>query len=64
VTDEHILELWHERAAIMEHDGGLSRKEAERRAYWEIRKLIGKAPVPKEIRDAARVVQLMDVSPE
>jgi hypothetical protein len=29
-----VLELFEERAAIMEHDGGLPREEAERRA-WE-----------------------------
>jgi len=31
-------ELFQERAAIMEFDGGLSRAEAERRAYLEVTK--------------------------
>jgi hypothetical protein len=29
---EHLWELWEERAAIMEHDGGLSRHDAEYQA--------------------------------
>jgi hypothetical protein len=28
----HLRELWEERAAILEYDGGLSRDEAERQA--------------------------------
>lgn len=33
---EDELELWEERAAIMEYDGGLSREEAEREAFDDI----------------------------
>ena len=33
--DEDVAELIRERAAIMEHDGGLSRAEAERAARAE-----------------------------
>lgn len=32
-NDENLKEAFEERAAIMEFDGGLSRKEAERLAY-------------------------------
>lgn len=31
-----IIERWHERAAIMEYDGGLDRVEAERQARIEV----------------------------
>lgn len=31
-----LFDLWSERAAIMEFDGGLSRAEAERAAYAEV----------------------------
>ena len=34
MTPEDICEEWRERAAIMEHDGGLSAVEADR-AAWE-----------------------------
>lgn len=30
---EGLVELWEERAAIMEYEGGLSRKEAEWQAF-------------------------------
>lgn len=30
-------EAWDERAAIMEYDGGMTRKEAEREAYKQVR---------------------------
>ena len=30
---EALMELWEERAAIMEYEGGLSRKEAEWEAF-------------------------------
>ena len=37
-------ELFEERAAIMEHDGGLSREEAEERAgLWAVGPLVSKA---------------------
>lgn len=54
LSDAEIVELWKERSSIMEHDGGLDRQTAERRAYEDIRKLIGNVPVPQEIRDAVR----------
>ncbi|WP_286949037.1 MULTISPECIES: hypothetical protein [Brevundimonas] len=31
-----LFDLWEERAAIMEFDGGLSRADAERAAYAEV----------------------------
>jgi hypothetical protein len=34
VDRDAVTEWWQERAAIMEHDGGLSREEAERQAGW------------------------------
>ena len=34
-SEETLREAWEERAAIMEFDGGLSREEAERKA-WEL----------------------------
>lgn len=58
MTDEHLIELYEERAAIMEHDGGLTRKQAERAAYFDIRKCVGKNVVmPEEIREEVRLTQ-------
>ena len=51
MTDADILELWHERAAIMEYDAGMSRTEAERAAYFDLRRCYGREWVaPDEIR--------------
>ena len=35
LTDEQLVQ-WHERAAIMEYDGNISREEAEYRAACDI----------------------------
>lgn len=43
-TDDEIAEQWEERSAIMEHDGGLSRRFAEVKAAMEIRKAYGRVP--------------------
>jgi hypothetical protein len=37
MTDDE-LEYWNERAAIREHEGGMSKEEAERAAYQELEK--------------------------
>ena len=50
-----ILELFHERAAIREYDGGLSRVDAERKAYFELRNLYGREAIPKEVVEIVRV---------
>ena len=44
LTDEELLELWHERAAIREYDGERDRKWAEQRAVVDVRKMIGSVP--------------------
>jgi len=54
LTAEEIIELWQERSAIMEIDGGLTREQADKRAYFDIRNLIGNVPVPEVIREAVR----------
>ena len=43
------LELFHERAAIREYDGGLPRAEAERLAYLELRNKYGREAIPNEV---------------
>jgi hypothetical protein len=53
-TEEELIELYEERAAIMEHDGGLTRDRAEKAAYYDWRKQVGNVVVPAVIRDKAR----------
>lgn len=44
-TNKERIEAFEERAAIMEHDGGLSRQEAERLAFEIVyKKHFGKMP--------------------
>ena len=38
LTDAEVIELWEERAAIIEHDGGQPRLDAERRAYVQVKR--------------------------
>ena len=37
MMDADEQEFWHERAAIMEYDGGLDRKEAEQKALERVK---------------------------
>lgn len=48
LSDQEHLELYEERAAIYEYDGGLSRAEAEVAAYWAWRQLVGAGVVVPE----------------
>jgi len=50
-TEEAILELWNERAAIREYEGGLSRIAAERAAYFDLKRLV---PVPFEVPEVIK----------
>ena len=47
MTERDLVELYEERAAILEYDGGLPRHIAEQKAYWHWRQMVGqgvKAP--------------------
>jgi hypothetical protein len=44
VTNADILELWIERAAAREYDGGASIGHAENRALMDVRKITGELP--------------------
>jgi hypothetical protein len=46
----NLLELFHERAAIREHEGKQSRATAEWETYQEMRRIYGKANLPAEIK--------------
>ena len=51
-SDEDLYELWGERAAVFEFDGGLSREDAEYRAGVEIASWV--KVVPERIRAESR----------
>lgn len=53
LTEDQIIEIWQERSSIME-ENGMTRELADKRAYYDLRNLIGTVPVPKVIRDAVR----------
>jgi hypothetical protein len=54
-TEAELIELWHERAAIREYDGGLDRERAEQAAYYDLRRIVGQGvAVPEVVRDAVR----------
>ena len=54
-TEAELIELWHERAAIREYDGGLDRERAEEAAYYDLRRIVGQGvAVPEVGRDAVR----------
>ena len=54
-TDNELIELWEERAAIREYDGGMTREAAEKAAYWDVKNMLGRAvKMPEEIRDRVR----------
>lgn len=54
VDDHDLIELYEERCAIREFDGGMDRIEAERAAYFDLRKLVGsKVKMPEYIRQRA-----------
>ena len=49
-SDDDLYELWGERAAVFEFDGGLSREDAEYRAGVEIASWLKPRVVPERIR--------------
>lgn len=48
-----LIELFKERVAIMIHDGKQTEYEANRQAYFEIRRMVGRDGIPEEIRTMA-----------
>ncbi len=58
--NERLIELFEERAAIMEFCGCMTRADADWEAYLEVKKLVGRKPdgsavaLPKEITDKVR----------
>ena len=49
-----LLELFIERASILEYDAGMPRPKAEWQAFVEMRQIYGRDKLPKEIHEIAR----------
>jgi hypothetical protein len=54
-TEQELIEAYEIRCAHMEFDGGLTRKQAERAAYYDWRKQFPGVVVPDAIRDSVRL---------
>ena len=53
-SDDELLEIYNERVAVRELDGGLSKPRAEQQAYFDFRAIVGGGfSVPPEIRRRA-----------
>ena len=53
-TEDELIELYEERAAIFEFDGGLSREDAEYRAGVEIANQLKPRVLPERIKQESR----------
>lgn len=55
-VETELIEIYEERAAIREYDGGLPRPEAERAAYFDWRRIVGRGiAAPDYIIERARL---------
>lgn len=54
-TEAELIEAYEERAAVREFDGGMPRRLAEQKAYWDWRKQFPHVVVPQKIQDIARM---------
>lgn len=54
-TEDELVELYEERAAVREFDGGMNRDVAEKAAYWDWRIIVGRhRAVPDAIQQRAK----------
>jgi len=61
-TQDELVELWAERAAIRQYDGGLDQRTAERAAYFDWRVLVGRGiAAPEYIIERARTFAQTDL---
>jgi len=55
VSEQELVELFEERASIMEYEANMPRKQAERAAYYDWRKQFPNVIVPEQIRSKVRL---------
>lgn len=53
-TEQELVELFEERAAIMEYDGSLDRAEAEKQAYFDIKTRTKTKVMPPEVQSVVK----------
>lgn len=63
VPVDDVLELWNERAAIREYEGGQSRTDAEAAALDDVRAMVAALSLAGEPRKGPRSVATLDVMP-
>jgi hypothetical protein len=49
-----LLELYEERAGVMEYEAGMGRRDAERRAFADLLKRYGPEGIPEEVYEVVR----------
>ena len=55
-TEQDLIEMFEEMAAIREYDGQMPRQEAERAAYFDLRRLVGPSvPMPEWVMEKAKL---------
>jgi len=55
LSEEELVFFYHERCAIMQHDGGMTQEAAENAAYYEWRRTVGRGVVvPDVIREKVK----------
>ena len=58
-TELDLIELYEERAAIIEYDGQQPRHIAEQQAYWQWRQTVGPGvAAPKKVQEIVRKAKL------
>lgn len=55
MDDDHLVELFEERAAIIEYDGKTDRSEAEKMAYFDIKKTTCAQAMPKKVQAVVKL---------
>ena len=57
-TEQELIDLYEERAAIREYDGGMRRRDAERAAYFDWRVIVGHGvAAPEWIVERAKLIR-------
>lgn len=59
---DDVLELWNERAAIREYEGGQSRADAEHAALDDVRATFAALSLAGELRKGPRAVPTLDAT--
>jgi hypothetical protein len=62
LASDHLIELFNERAAIMEHCGGMKKADAEWESYLELKKLVGRTKEGNAVQLPAEIVKTVKIA--